>query len=176
MQHFGVPTRLLDWSESALVGTYFAADHDSSRCECGGTCEPTLWVLDPIRLNRLNPRLDGYGDAVRILATSDNALESWAPGTEDARFAPWPVAIYGTHNSARIVAQQGTFTVAGKTDASLEDSPAVRDNDGVLEKIRIKDTRERIMLNLRTLGLTRSAVFPDLAGLSHDITEAEMRS
>nr|WP_246344869.1 FRG domain-containing protein [Conexibacter arvalis] len=175
MQHFGVPTRLLDWSENALVGAYFAASHQPTQCECGtGSCRPTLWVLDPVRLNRLNPRLDGYGEAIRILATSDAAIDSWAPGIEDARFAPWPVALFGTHNSARIVAQQGTFTVAGKNDTAMEDSPAVVTHSDVLEKICIDDSQQNILNGLKLLGITRSAVFPDLAGVGQDIAEAEM--
>jgi hypothetical protein len=175
MQHFGIPTRLLDWTENAVIGAYFASDHDPALCECNaGDCKPTLWVLDPIQLNRLNSRLDGYGDAITVLATSDKAIESWAPKTEDTRFAPWPVAIYGTHNSPRIVAQQGTFTVAGKEDASLDDVPAVKDNDGVLEKITIETDHQTVMKELKTLGVTRGTVFPDLSGLSHDITVAEI--
>lgn len=175
MQHFGVPTRLLDWSENALVAAYFAADHDPGRCECQtGECRPTLWILDPVLLNQKNSRLDGYGDALGVLATSDEAVEPWAPGTEEARFAPWPVAIYGTHNSPRIVAQQGTFTVAGKTDKPLEDAPAVLDNEGVLEKIVVKCDRAQLMKQLRILGITKAAVFPGLTGVAHDIALGEM--
>lgn len=175
MQHFGVPTRLLDWSENALVGVYFAADHDPRRCECEtGECLPTLWVLDPIALNRKNSRLDGYGESLSVMATSDDALDPWSPGTEETRFAPWPVAIYGTHNSPRIVAQQGTFTVSGKKDAPLEAAPAVVDNEGVLEQITIAVDRLSIMRQLKILGVSRATVFPDLTGLAHDITSGEL--
>ncbi|MEJ7714512.1 MAG: hypothetical protein WKF40_01910 [Thermoleophilaceae bacterium] len=107
-------------------------------------------MLDPVSLNRRNSRLDGYGDA-SILATSDEAIDSWAPGTEETRFAPWPVALYGTHNSARIAAQQGTFTVAGKEAASLDQAPAVTENEGVLEKIVIEVPHHTLMQDLRTL-------------------------
>ena len=175
MQHFGIPTRLLDWTENAVVATYFASDHDQSRCECGtNSCKPTLWVLDPVQLNRLNSRLEGYGEAISVLATSDDAIEPWAPGTEDTRFAPWPIAIYGTHNSSRIVAQQGTFTVAGKEDKALDAVPAVADNHGVLEKILIDIEHPELMKELKILGVTRGTVFPDLTGLSDDITTAEL--
>ncbi|GAA3802356.1 FRG domain-containing protein [Nocardioides panacisoli] len=177
MQHFGVPTRLLDWSENATVAAYFAADHDATRCECEvGDCRPTIWILDPVRLNRLNSRLDGYGEAIGILSTNSEAIEPWAPGTEETRFAPWPVALHGTHNSARIVAQQGTFTVMGKEGAALETSPAVQDNDEVLAKVVFETDHSMLMTELRALGVTRPTVFPDLPSVAFDVTVEELGS
>ena len=48
MQHYSSPTRLLDWTESILVGLYFATsqkDHD--------VYDGTLWILNAARLNKL---------------------------------------------------------------------------------------------------------------------------
>ena len=47
MQHYGVPTRLLDWSESPLVALYFAVEDSSDRDE-----EAALWSLRPSELNK----------------------------------------------------------------------------------------------------------------------------
>jgi len=85
-----------------MLGTYFAADHDPRHCECKtGDCLPTVWVLDPVKLNEFNPRLDGIKPGV--MTTTDKLAELWAPGVSDTTWAPSPIAIYGTHNSPRIV-------------------------------------------------------------------------
>lgn len=174
MQHHGAPTRLLDWSQNALVGAYFAADHDPAQCDCGtGACKPTLWVLDPVGFNRKNSRLDGMGDSISVLATTDPVIDPWSPGTEPTIFAPWPIAIWGTHNSARIVAQQGTFTVAGKELAPLEVCPAAVEHD-TLERITIDCDRQEIFASLRLLGITQAVVFPGLPGIAADLTAEEL--
>jgi len=175
MQHFGIPTRLLDWSENALTAAYFAGDHRPELCECAsGSCAPTVWVLDPVEFNRANARFKGYGDAITVLTTSESTTDPWKPGTEEVVMAPDPVAIYGTHNSTRIAAQQGTFTVSGKDRTPLEEGVDIQDRAGVLVKITLKSSGESLLAELSKLGITRSTVYPDLQGLGADIAKAEL--
>lgn len=169
MQHYGIPTRLLDWTTNLLMAVFFTLEHNPASCPCGGDCEPTIWILDPIKLNQTNPRLDGL--PVGILATSDKQAENWEPGVDETLFAPAPVAIYGTYNSARIAAQSGAFTVGGKRNEPLN---IVADQDGVLMKVSLTASRSEIQAQLRLLGVSRSTAYPGLAEAAHDIAEEEI--
>lgn len=170
MQHFGLPTRLLDWTSSLLVSAYFANDHDPSRCECGGACLPTIWALNPRRLNANNPRLDGL--AAGVLATSDELIKPWAPNVDVTQFAPAAVAIYGTHNNERIAAQSGEFTVAGRTMSPLDES--LDGTEGVLWKFALNADRSDILRQLELIGVRQVSVYPGLASLARDIAHEEI--
>ena len=49
MQHYGVPTRLMDWSEDALVALLFAIDVNATPAELAK--DPVVWCLNPVKLN-----------------------------------------------------------------------------------------------------------------------------
>lgn len=53
MQHYGAPTRLLDWTVNPLVALYFAVRELTEH-------EGAVWVVDPWRWNRAHVK-DLYG-------------------------------------------------------------------------------------------------------------------
>lgn len=169
MQHYGIPTRLLDWTENLLVGLYFAA-LPAEQLETS----PAIWTLDPVSWNQSAKQLQDFTD-VGILTTDAEELKPYAAITREGqdlvqRYVT-PLAIYGTHNSPRIVAQRGAFTVSGKSLDGLEllspDSPTA------LWKITLNYDRAEMVSDLTTLGFAESMVFPDLVGLSKEITTTE---
>lgn len=72
MQHYGLPTRLLDWTESVLVGLYFATiDTKAGRGKNGA-----LYVLDPRRLNHSTDLGDGLDAGIHIAGSFDAVLRA----------------------------------------------------------------------------------------------------
>ena len=118
MQHFGMPTRLLDWSENLFVASHFALGEPGAHAH-EGHCIPVVWCVDPVEWNRSIPVLSEYGDLIEVLTTADDELESYRPETSKRRKRS-PIAMFGAHNSARIVAQRGTFIVWGNDPQPLD--------------------------------------------------------
>ena len=71
MQHFGMPTRLLDWSENLFIASHFALLDSSPDHNHEGECIPVIWGIDPVEWNRSVPLLSEYGDAIQVLTTAD---------------------------------------------------------------------------------------------------------
>jgi len=161
MQHHSIPTRLLDWSNSALVALAFAILFENSTEE-----DAAIWCLNPKLLNdctRVN--LDKF-DIIPDISTNLNAQSSYKL---DAAARPdYPIAITGPLNSERIVAQKGTFTLFPNTNSfNLEDKQEAHKFLTLL--IIKKESIESMKKQLFYLGITESSIYPDLNNLAIEI-------
>lgn len=158
MQHYGLPTRLLDWSESALVALLFAVlDEDASR-------DGAVWVLDPFVLNR---EVTKKGDI--LYSHGDRVLRRYlSPAWESSTPIPkTPIAFDPPYNSKRLVAQRGRFTIHGSDRRGVDAYALLRKR---LLKIVVPGAEKwRVKEQLAFAGITESVIYPDLAGLSRDI-------
>jgi len=169
MQHFGMPTRLLDWSENLFVASHFALSEPSTPTH-EGECIPVVWCVDPIEWNRSVPLLSEFGDAIQVLTTADEDLDSYRPDTSKKRSRS-PVAMFGTHNSARIVAQRGTFMAWGCDPKPLEDF--ANEQSAKLWRIEVLGNQSELAKSLRQLGFSETMVFPELPSLSIELSRTE---
>ena len=164
MQHYGMPTRLLDWSENPFVSMYFALYSSPDDADCA------VWTLKPDEWNRTVLNFQGYSGG--ILSTSSEQVKNLSPPAEIENCPDFSLAIYGAHNSPRIVAQRGVFVIFGQKKLSMEDYHDKRQDfsDKVLCRLVIKKSDKRKMMEeLTRHGFTESMVFPDLDGLSREI-------
>src|ERR1017187_9173617 len=173
MQHYGVPTRLLDWTESPLMALFFAvtqAPHSigkSGHPVFGG--DACIWLLDPEQWNKHSVDVKSFPGSV--LTTDDANATAYKPIGNVTTMKPFPIALYGSHNSQRIVAQRGVFVCFGKDtrpmEAAYKTQPFPAD---CLMKFVLKRGKMPQMYDaLRRQGITDSVVFPDLDGLAREI-------
>jgi len=166
MQHFGAPTRLLDWTDGALIGLYFAVK-DSTREH-----DAAVWVLDPYELNSQTiGKEEVIPPSAPGVALGDKKLvKPWLPGrfTKMAGLPKRPVAIYPTHMARRIGNQRSCFTIHGQNANGLENLK--QGKNPCLAKIIIPSFRtEEIRQELDTCGIDDATIFPDLEGLSRTV-------
>ena len=188
MQHYGIPTRLLDWTENVTLALYFAVS--------GGTYDEdvqrVVWVMNPGALNQLTTgRLTSYAPLLshtalvqlrmkmpgsiqdgkllkEFIAKEIDPLPSDDnPSVEKLRFpiAFWPVS----SGNIRIAAQKGCFTIHGTDPQPIQ---SLFENSGI-RKYLIKIQKESVPLlrkQLQIMGVTPMSVYPDLFGLSSELS------
>ena len=163
MQHYGVPTRLLDWSESALISLAFSVIYREAKHSGKNAA---MWCLDPIKLNR--DFVKGLRPTEPIPSIIDNTVKRIAVYEDETIPVDFPISVYGPLNSVRIVAQKGVFTLFPfKEKFKLEDLEGV---EKFLVKLIIPDANiTEIKDQLITLGITENNVYPGLDSIAKEI-------
>ncbi len=158
MQHYGVPTRLLDWSENPLVALYFA----TVGIPADARYDSAVWVLDPVALNRSSAIGTPFDD-IPILDVDDE-LQPYSPGPVATAVASLgPVAVLAKRQFARMVAQSGVFTVVHRDKTPLE---TIRAGQFVGKIVIPRADKRRIAKELRSVGVTRLSMFPELESVA----------
>jgi hypothetical protein len=179
MQHYGVPTRLLDWTSNPFIALYFALSSVAPDPKTNAYAEDAaVWVLDPVAWNNTALSHQTHGDAGPIVEklVSDsyvpakifrNQLDPNALGLMNER----PATILGVANNPRIFAQKGVFTIFGKDTNPMEQQfDTMKFKPHCLTKLIIPKAKiDDLLKILLQIGYTDSVSYPDLQGLVMEI-------
>jgi hypothetical protein len=152
MQHHGVPTRLLDWTESPLVALYFAVNEQPKS-------DGAFWALLPMELNKLANAPTPVGDLPAFDA--DEFLENYLPSTlaKEKQSELKTVASIAPRNTPRSQAQLSVFTISHRDITAIED---LGDEQHVWRYLVPANSKKTITQELTSLHITELTLFPEL--------------
>ena len=182
MQHHLAPTRLLDWSDGALIALHFALRNKPNETEK----DAIVYVVQPYKLR----------DKLNALAKKQHIEENWrkyvksrpgqkfsedewedcylpAEDNEDRAKLTLPCAplvLDMPHISRRVAAQRSQFIIFG-TDPSWLSETLNSPHAPIAEIVIAGRARDEVRSELRDTGVSESVIFPDLDGLGREIRQ-----
>ncbi|MDZ4288609.1 MAG: FRG domain-containing protein [Prosthecobacter sp.] len=165
MQHYGVQTRLMDWTEHPLVALYFAASDKDRLGEDG-----RLWCLLPKVYNKATHHIALTPAADILCFDVDTELELFLPsqiGMAGSKYLP-PIAAIASQKFNRIYAQHGVFTVFHRNVDPLEKQAP---SDSLKYFVIPAKAKANIVKELITLKIDKLALFPDLNSVAEKVKQ-----
>jgi hypothetical protein len=146
-QHYGLPTRLLDWTQSLTTALYFACQNNR--------VDGMVLAIKPRDLNRMSldkstvDVLDPEEDAEIIQKYLDLGPDERVDGLRT-------VAVRPAWNSDRIIMQQGMFTLHGEQFAlDKEQAPSL------IGLPILKESKPQLLYQLERVGTGEMFIFPE---------------
>jgi hypothetical protein len=170
MQHYGAPTRLLDWTVSPYVAAYFAVQPAPKNAD-GKNPDGVIWGFCSKTLAR---HFDTqFGGGRKIPAFDETQAVEWYERELDNLRESDAILPLEFHfvTSERIAAQQGRFTMCFSV---LKGEEALLSQIGksIVYKVTIpSEAKPKILIDLRDMNIRGDALFPGIEGLGRTVAE-----
>lgn len=176
MQHYSVPTNILDWTPSAFTALYFAIEdymvhsEKERRERKVPNDDAEIWVLNPIRLNKARALLTSrkidegtlWEYPIPSIYENEEEYKEYIPFSTKKEPGNVPVAVYVPHVNQRIKAQLGTFTMFSldSEGKETEDGKSVRFSDlvEIQDKYKEKVKEEEYAPFLSSIRISKNCL------------------
>ncbi len=160
MQHYGLPTRMLDWSQSPLIASFFACETYKEHPEL----DAAVWVIIPDEFNETQ----GFGKCIYPIdaeTTQEMLLPAFKHNHHNHELDDRILAVASTENNLRMYSQQSNFTVHN----SLKRLEDICDENTLYKIVIPNDKKKYFIDSLRVFGITEGSIYPDLDHISRDL-------
>ncbi|MDQ1318530.1 MAG: hypothetical protein QG641_846 [Candidatus Poribacteria bacterium] len=165
MQHYRLPTRLLDWTESPLIALFFAVSEFFAIPE-NDSKPAALWAMNPFLLNQSQIEGMRVPTSPTHPIVKSMAREAFEVNPGNGEYKDKIIAVYPPHRDIRMLIQQAAATLHG----TIKPIEELENNERFLVKIEIPPKqRQSLRAILNTLNIKLSIIFPDLEHLAQDI-------
>lgn len=174
MQHHGVPTRFLDWTQSAYVALYFAFEEEPPEDGCA------VWAID---LDWLEGKARELLPQAPSLASDDyNERSTCVNGLLRQTEKPVILKVDPLRLDARMLAQQGFFLcklfhqatfsmilMSMMSHPKVGGEPTAPDHPVVRKLVLKRELRITLLKHLRAMNIHRASLFPGLDGFGRSL-------
>ena len=165
MQHYGAPTRLLDWTESPYVALYSAVNDRPSE-------EGALWFFNKVAFNIAITKIHKTTDLKLLVEEADNP-------PSDNRTPRMHWYAFPDRTMERLFRQQGAFTLCSNILSDHKDVLIeVGEKSGIdigFGRVEIEARAKSTFLGvLRRMNVTGPALFTGIQGLVTHVSDMVM--
>ncbi len=183
MQHYDIYTRLLDWTENALIALFFSVIDNTTK-------DAKVWILRPFNLNdytinniisseinyllipttveKEKQKLIDDKGKIRLNELTRRYLRMDFDEEDNLSNVYYPLALYPSYLDERMVAQKSCFTIFGNKINGLSLSNTKKSE--ILDSIIVDGkSKVKILDELAIIGIDYHTIYPDISGLGKAI-------
>jgi hypothetical protein len=167
MRHFGTPTRLLDFTYSFFIATFFALENQAQS-------DAVVWLISKTWLIRHNLKM-------MMVTDGEKFCQLWGERKPEAfnriffeERSPYKEGVFPVNPATshhRLHLQQGLFLAPVNIERSFTDNLKTYEGhrEKVLKVLIKEDCRDEILLKLHRAGTNRELLFPGLDGFAQGL-------